>query len=336
MSVATTAPTMAAMMLVTFWMANWMANSSLRWSGSLCSVMYGAETTWSACWPIDQPAAKRAMRAGTSVTQEPDECHQADHDPRCHDGTAPEPIRRRAGRKGHQRRGDRGHGRDDPDHRGRQAQGRQVEVEVDPVEAQRRARHEGRDQEQPRVAVEPSEGPTSAGSSPRTARPGDRRHGPMMHSVADACAAADARERLASGSDPASPDVSPSSAAHAAGDGVWTWSVSVIPWSEIACRAARGGPCRGGLWSVGRGAAPPSAAAPSPRRRPSPAAGSPTVEVAIGPMPRSATSWSTRTAERSTSSPRTPAARASATATAPRPGHPCCSRMGRRRPRARA
>ena len=29
------------MMLVTFWIANWIANSSLRWSGSLCSVRYG-------------------------------------------------------------------------------------------------------------------------------------------------------------------------------------------------------------------------------------------------------------------------------------------------------
>ena len=35
-------------MLVTFWIANWTANSSLRCSGSLCSVRNGEVTTWNA------------------------------------------------------------------------------------------------------------------------------------------------------------------------------------------------------------------------------------------------------------------------------------------------
>ncbi len=57
MAVATTPPRIAATMLVTFWIANWSANSSLRCPGSLCSVMYGETTTWNAWLPADQRAA---------------------------------------------------------------------------------------------------------------------------------------------------------------------------------------------------------------------------------------------------------------------------------------
>ena len=49
--------------------------------------------------------------------------------------------------------------RHDPDRRRREAERRQVEVEVDPVQAERRARDEARDEDQPRVAVEAAEGP---------------------------------------------------------------------------------------------------------------------------------------------------------------------------------
>ena len=46
-------------MLVTFWTANWTANSSLRCSGSLCSVRNGAVTTPKAWNPMDHRAAAR-------------------------------------------------------------------------------------------------------------------------------------------------------------------------------------------------------------------------------------------------------------------------------------
>ena len=54
-------------MLVTLWMANWTANSSLRWSGSLCSVRNGGTTTPNAWNPIDHSAAERITTGRASL-----------------------------------------------------------------------------------------------------------------------------------------------------------------------------------------------------------------------------------------------------------------------------
>ena len=68
---APTAPSRAAATFVTFWIANWTANSSLRWSGSLCSVRNGAWTTWSDCWPTDHSAAKTMISGSAWVSSRP-------------------------------------------------------------------------------------------------------------------------------------------------------------------------------------------------------------------------------------------------------------------------
>ena len=65
-NVATTPPRIAAAMLVAFWIANWRANSSLRCSGSLCSVMNGEITTWKAWNPMDHRAAARMTTISAS------------------------------------------------------------------------------------------------------------------------------------------------------------------------------------------------------------------------------------------------------------------------------
>ena len=77
--------------------------------------------------------------------------------PRGHDAASPEPVGERAGREGHQ---DARQLRDAASSQpivDAQADRLQVEVEVDPVEADRRAEDDRRQQEDPRVAAEARE-----------------------------------------------------------------------------------------------------------------------------------------------------------------------------------
>ena len=55
------------MMLVTCWMANWIANSSLRCERSLCSVRYGDRTTCIAWLPAVHSAAATTMTGSASL-----------------------------------------------------------------------------------------------------------------------------------------------------------------------------------------------------------------------------------------------------------------------------
>ena len=58
-------------LFVIVWIADWVANSSLRCSGSLCSARNGAWTTMSACWPVDQSAAKKMIAGRLSTRRRP-------------------------------------------------------------------------------------------------------------------------------------------------------------------------------------------------------------------------------------------------------------------------
>ncbi len=71
MTTATTPPRIAATTFVTFWIAYWIANSSLRWSGSLCSVRYGAMTTCIAWLPAAHSAAESTMIGSASLAMRP-------------------------------------------------------------------------------------------------------------------------------------------------------------------------------------------------------------------------------------------------------------------------
>ena len=85
------------------------------------------------------------------------------------------PGRSRARRERDQAAGQRPQGRDEADGRGRVPERHEVQVEVDPPQAERRARHEARDEDQPRVAVEVPEGADHAGAGrPGAAHPPSR------------------------------------------------------------------------------------------------------------------------------------------------------------------
>ena len=59
------------MMLVTFWIANWIANSSLRFDRSLCSVRYGDSTTCIAWLPAAHSAAATMITGRASLAISP-------------------------------------------------------------------------------------------------------------------------------------------------------------------------------------------------------------------------------------------------------------------------
>ena len=157
-AVATTPPMTAATMLVTFWIANWMANSSLRCSGSECSVRYGETTTWNVWLPIDHSAADRMITGSASLASSAAERDDARAEARDERRPPPEPVRRRGGREGDQAAGERRERR----RRARSSRSRSP--------APRRYRlksihhrliaapgDEARDEDQPRVTVEAPE-----------------------------------------------------------------------------------------------------------------------------------------------------------------------------------
>ena len=103
---------------------------------------------------------------------------------RCRPGTpsAAPPVGRRRGRERHQRRGRGADRRDQADRLRLEAERREIEVEVDPPQADRRPGDEARDEDQPRVAVvlpvcpeqEGSEAAAGAHASSRTSRRSSR------------------------------------------------------------------------------------------------------------------------------------------------------------------
>src|SRR4051794_3760633 len=150
-------------MLVTLWTAYWTANSSLRWSGSLCSVRNGRHDPERL--EAHRPQRGREDDDGKGLAREQEEQRGDPRGEAAREHEPPaDPIRDGARGERHDPARERRERRDQPDGGRGEPELDEVQVEVDPPEAQGRAGDEARQQDQPGVPVEVRERPDDAGA----------------------------------------------------------------------------------------------------------------------------------------------------------------------------